>query len=554
MEKKVVGILVATLLIAATVLPVAMSMNENKTYPKETTQFMQPTIEWEKSFAGEQFDQFRCVKQTDDGGYIAFGEYEESNMNYARLIKTDSEGNEEWTIINHDLNGSVYNDGELMNTVMQTSDGGYLAVGMYTYHYQLTSQEVEYDFWGVAGFLWKVDSTGNTEWINVYYDEDPPTHIAPFHTVEVDDGYISTGYIITYLDPELTELNANVGLFKTDLEGNLLWYKTYDFGGYEGGQSLYQTSDGGYYITGATEQNDNTEGIAMIMVKTDGEGNKQWDKIFDGPEDDYSYLRGTCQADDGGYIISGPTGSFNDGEMDLSIIKTDSMGNKEWEKKYGRPGIEFTWSMDKTFDGGYVFALVTDYGNSMGTRDDSYIIKTDADGNAEWKLHIEQAGSQMPIHIDQTDDGGFIFSYRTGYADNRRTDAYLVKISAFENQRPSNPSTPTGPSKGKPDTEYTFSTTAVTDPDGDMIYYQWDWGDGNFSELLGTTEATYTWSYEDNFEVRVIAMDEHGGESDWSDPFTFSTPKNKPYINTPFLRFLEQHPHLFPLLRQLLDL
>jgi len=109
-------------------------------------------------------------------------------------------------------------------------------------------------------------------------------------------------------------------------------------------------------------------------------------------------------------------------------------------------------------------------------------------------------------------------------------------------------------SKGKPDTEYTFSTTAVTDPDGDMIYYQWDWGDGNFSELLGTTEATYTWSYEDNFEVRVIAMDEHGGESDWSDPFTFSTPKNKPYINTPFLRFLEQHPHLFPLLRQLLDL
>ena len=31
-------------------------------------------------------------------------------------------------------------------------------------------------------------------------------------------------------------------------------------------------------------------------------------------------------------------------------------------------------------------------------------------------------------------------------------------------------------------------------------------------------------------------------------------PKNKPYINTPFLQFLEKHPHLFPLLRQLLRL
>jgi len=60
-----------------------------------------------------------------------------------------------------------------------------------------------------------------------------------------------------------------------------------------------------------------------------------------------------------------------------------------------------------------------------------------------------------------------------------------------------------------------------------MVYYQWDWGDGNYSELLDSTEATYTWSYEDNFEVRVMAIDENGGESDWSDPLAFSTPKKR---------------------------
>jgi hypothetical protein len=525
--QKIAGIFVMMLLIAAIVLPIAVSMNENKIYLKETTQFMQPTIEWEKSYPGEEFDQFRCVKQTSDGGYIAFGEYEESSMNYARMIKLDSEGDEEWTNINHDINGSVYNDWELMNSVMQTSDGDYLAGGLYTYHYQETYQGEEYDLWGTAGFLWKVDAAGNTEWIKETYDIETLTYIVPFQTVELDDGYISAGMARIFLDPELTEYDDDVVLFKTDLEGNLLWYKTYDLGGYEGGQSLYKTSDDGYYITGTTGGTDNTEGFAMIMIKTDGEGNKQWDKIFDGPSDDRSFVRGSCQADDGGYIICGPTGTWDEGEMYLSIIKTDSTGNNEWEKKYDRPGIEFTWSMDKTFDGGYVFALVTDYTRTIGTRDDSWIIKTDKDGNAEWKLHIEQGGTQIPIYIDQTDDGGFIFTYRSGYADNRRTDSYLVKISAFENQRPSNPSKPTGPSKGKPDTEYTFSTTSVTDPDGDMIYYQWDWGDGNYSELLDTTEATYTWSYEDNFEIRVVAVDEHGGQSEWTDPLAFSTPKKR---------------------------
>jgi hypothetical protein len=291
----------------------------------------------------------------------------------------------------------------------------------------------------------------------------------------------------------------------------------------------------------------------MIMLKTDSEGNEQWRQIFDTPKDDYCYIRETCQADDGGYIICGATGSFDEKEVDLIIIKTDPNGNKEWEKKYGRPGVDYLWSMDKTFDGGYVFALVTDYGKMTLIRDDTWIIKTDSEGNAEWKLHVEQDRSQIPVHIDQTDDGGFIFTYRSGYADSRNTDSYLVKLSAFENQRPGNPSKPTGPPKGKPDKEYTFSTNAVTDPDGDTVYYQWDWGDGNFSELLESTEATYTWTYEDNFEVRVIAFDEHGGQSDWSDPLEFSTPKNKQIKDQTLIELLEKLIYRFPVFEKILN-
>ena len=81
----------------------------------------------------------------------------------------------------------------------------------------------------------------------------------------------------------------------------------------------------------------------------------------------------------------------------------------------------------------------------------------------------------------------------------------------------------------------------------------WNWGDGNFSEWLYTNEASYSWEREAKFNISVRAKDTHGAESDWSDPLSFSTPKNK-VTKTPFLRFLGNHPYLFPLLQRLLQI
>jgi len=143
------------------------------------------------------------------------------------------------------------------------------------------------------------------------------------------------------------------------------------------------------------------------------------------------------------------------------------------------------------------------------------------------------------------------------YLGTGRVNAY--KALTRYNTQPEIPDTPTGPTSGKPGREYTF-TTSATDPDGDELWYFWDWGDGNYSDWLGPfnsgieCEASYIWQQEANFPIRVKVKDNKGGESYWSDPLAFSTPKNKQYINTPFLRFLEDHPHLFPLLRKLLRL
>ena len=132
-----------------------------------------------------------------------------------------------------------------------------------------------------------------------------------------------------------------------------------------------------------------------------------------------------------------------------------------------------------------------------------------------------------------------------------------VYFGVIENDPPLKPNTPTGPSSGKKLNNYTYSTNAI-DPDDDQLYYFWDWGD-NTTDLCGpynsgeNCQCTHMYQENGTYEIRVKARDEKFQGSEWSDPLSVSMPKNKP-INTPIIKFLENHPYLFPLLRQLFGL
>ena len=232
-------------------------------------------------------------------------------------------------------------------------------------------------------------------------------------------------------------------------------------------------------------------------------------------------------------------------------LKTDSNGNMVVNNTFGGTKTDYCWSMCKADNDGFALAILKNYGSFSGTKDDILIVETDKDGNAEWQFQIEQELQQMTRFIDPTKDGGYIVAGCTNASiGGTKGDALLVKIASFDNQRPTKPEI-SGPAKGKPDKNYTF-TASSTDPDGGAVSYRWDWGDGNYSEWLSTTTATYAWASEDKFEVRVMAQDEHGGESEWSDPLPFSTPRSYDTIS-PFLELLFQRfPNAFPLLRQLM--
>ncbi len=103
------------------------------------------------------------------------------------------------------------------------------------------------------------------------------------------------------------------------------------------------------------------------------------------------------------------------------------------------------------------------------------------------------------------------------------SDSFIVGIG---NQAPETPEQPSGPTKGSMSIEYTYSSSAI-DVDNDTLWYQFDWGDGNFSDLVGPygsgdiAEASHTWNEIGNYEVRVKATDLINASS-WSQPLNIT--------------------------------
>jgi hypothetical protein len=112
-----------------------------------------------------------------------------------------------------------------------------------------------------------------------------------------------------------------------------------------------------------------------------------------------------------------------------------------------------------------------------------------------------------------------------------------------------------GPLSGRTGVEYNYTFTA-NDPEKHDLVYCIDWGDGTEEIFVGPfgsweeISVKHNWTERGTYEIKAKASDIYGAESDWST-LVIDMPKNKIVTNTPFLNFLENHPILFSLLKQL---
>ena len=227
------------------------------------------------------------------------------------------------------------------------------------------------------------------------------------------------GFIIAGTTSSFGNGSSDIWLIKTDAEGNEEWNQTFGGSSSEEGHSVQQTTDGGFIITGTTRSYGN--GNADVwLIKTDLEGREEWNRTFGGSDWDGGFF--VQQTSDGGFIISGMTLSFGNGGSDVWLVKTDREGKEEWNRTFGESGSDNVSSAQQTVDGGYMIT------GSSGL--DVWLIKTDSAGKQEWQRVIRKKSFMLEGDSFQiTSDGGVIL---TGYTRARTgidgsVDVWLVK-------------------------------------------------------------------------------------------------------------------------------
>jgi len=331
-----------------------------------------------------------------------------------------AEGDNEWA---KTFGGSNDDTG---SSVQQTSDGGYIITGGINSYETVRHDHIDGGYYygnrWVDVYLIKTDSDGNTVWEKTFggYGEDTGNSVQQTS----DGGYIIAGNKAFYYGAGWVD----VYLIKTDSEGNTLWGKTFGGSAADFGSSVQQTSDGGYIIAGDTDPNGSGE-YDVYLIKTDSDGNSVWEKTFGGSDYDGGYC--VQQTSDGGYIIAGTTESRGAGGYDVYLIKTDSDGNTLWEKTFGGKDNDIGSFVQQIPNGGYI---ITGGTNSYGAGGyDVYLIKTDSDGKTVWEKTFGGNDYDTGYSVQRTTDDGYIITGDTDSRGSGGTDVYLIRTDSKGN-------------------------------------------------------------------------------------------------------------------------
>jgi len=363
------------------------------------------STQWIKDIGSFSLGRGNSVIQTADGGYAITGAKDGGFL----LLKTSSSGEVQW----EKTYGTESEFTSSANAIVQAEDGGYVLAGQGT---------PWPNFVGPNGTLFniiKTDSSGNVQWNRSYSTEDTP-FIATSLIKTSDGGYAVAGYAETG-HGIMSSGTGYVCLIKTDEAGNMQWKKQFEADAIwaQFHISVVETDDAEYALLTVADFTVNAvpvvENVDFWLIKTDSDGDIQWNKTYGGPRNDLP--NDFIETADGGYLLAGrmlqnyTVDSVTYLQDDAWLVKTDSDGNILWNKTYGGDGVDVISSVLESQDGGYVVAAMIDAA-SENPPSGALIFKTDTAGNTEWTVEYQGVTQPIlsPIHIIETEDGAHVFT------------------------------------------------------------------------------------------------------------------------------------------------
>lgn len=331
-----------------------------------------------------------CIQQTSDGGFISTGYTSTfgAGNNDIYLLKTTSIGTIQWTKIF----GSPYADNG--NFVVQTSDGGYAIAGV------TNSTGGEYIS------LIKTDPSGTLTWSKVYGSATSGSDASAASLLQTSDGgFILAGYTSNY-----GAGSDDFYLLKTDMNGNIVWTKTYGGGMNDDAYAVAQTYDGGFIIAGTTSSFGNSMGD-ILLVRTDANGVVLWAKTYDSNlTDAMESGLSVNETGDHGYIIAGSLTSSSDG-VNAVLIRTDMNGTIQWANVFNNEadGSDMIFTSARQLADGGVIATgyIDDFTSGY---DQFFLVRTGTAGNLLWTKTYGSDAMDIANYVDQAGDGGYILA------------------------------------------------------------------------------------------------------------------------------------------------
>ena len=405
-----------------------------------------PSLQWQYSIGGSLADLGYDIQSTPDGGFVTAGSSSSSDGDLTQnkgltdgwVIKFNAAGTIQWQ---RNYGGNYYDN---LAKIKVLPAGGYIAVG-YT---SSSDGDVSGIHGGTDIWVIRLDNAGDLLWqkclggsLNEFAGSVYPTSTG---------GFIICGNT-TSNDGDVTGLHANISnlgdawVVNLDGSGNILWQHCYGGSMGESAGIIEQTADGGFIFTCYSSSDDgdvsgNLNGDYWL-VKLNMSGDISWQKCFGGNGGETPY--GLVQVTDG-YVMAGVSFSddgfiHNHGSGDSWIVKADLNGNLLWQGNYGGSGLEIANAITKASDGG--FFIVAESKSSDGNLcknyglEDYWVLKLNSTGDLLWQKSFGGTIGDHPQNIIEAANGSLFITGFSSSNDNDVTnnhgssDEWLIKLS-----------------------------------------------------------------------------------------------------------------------------
>ncbi len=380
------------------------------------------TDKWAWVIGGDSYDFISRIEEAPDGSLYAAGwsrSFSEAiNPGYGIpngwMLKLSREGKIIWE--------AQYGGDrpDLINSLAITPDGGCLVGG----HGQSFGAQ------GHASLVFKVSPFDSQIENQVMLDSTAFDSILNMDYTR-DGGCILCGKTL-FFNPT----NFDVWVAKISADFKIEWKK-----GFESLNTdvifydIKQTLDGGYLAAGFVSY---SRGIppkkVILLIKFDASGEIEWSKAYRNGEGDVPTVRSLCIKSDGGYAVGGVTKNSGAGGQDIWLLELFPDGEIQSQKTYGGPGSDFTESISRTSDGGYLLSGAT---NSFGAAMLSYfMIKLTPALEIEWQKAYGGTLREYAYDSRETLDGGYVVIGTTLSFGDEGGDILVIKTDSTGNTNP----------------------------------------------------------------------------------------------------------------------